>query len=399
MARVAVAMSGGVDSAVAAALMVEAGHDVVGFTMNLWPDWVPPADDGPGCCGLGAIDDARAVARTLAIPHYVLNLREAFERAVIQEFAGEYARGRTPNPCIACNRAIKFALLLERVRALGMERLATGHYARVEHGPDGAVRLLRAVDRRKDQSYVLAGVARDQLAQVVFPVGAHTKPQIRAIARRHGLRVADKPDSQEICFVPRGDHSEVVARYAPHAVRPGPVFDGDGRQVGEHRGIARYTVGQRRGLGGVAPSSGDGAAPTPRGRPRYVVAIDGARNALRIGSADELRCQELLACDANWIAIDDLRGQRAVTARIRHGGDDVPAVITPAGANRVRVGFLEPPRAAAPGQAIAFYEGDVVVGGAVIDEVIGLDNMVAGRSNDMVAGSGADGGEGHARDR
>ncbi|HEV2439703.1 MAG TPA: tRNA 2-thiouridine(34) synthase MnmA [bacterium] len=374
MARVAVAMSGGVDSAVAAALMVEAGHDVVGFTMNLWPAWVPPADDGPGCCGLGAIDDARAVARTLAIPHYVLNLRDAFERAVIQEFAGEYARGRTPNPCIACNRAIKFALLLERVRALGMERLATGHYARIEQGPDGAVRLLRAVDRRKDQSYVLAGVARGQLAQVEFPVGAHTKPEIRAIARRFGLRVADKADSQEICFVPRGDHSEVVARYAPDAVRPGPVFDGRGRQIGEHRGIARYTVGQRRGLGGVAPSSGNGAASHEGGeRPRYVVAIDGARNALRVGDADELRCQELLAGDANWIAIGDLREQRAVTARIRHGGDDVPAVITPAGPKRVRVEFLEPPRAAAPGQAIAFYEGDVVVGGAVIDEVAAGD--------------------------
>ncbi len=374
MARVAVAMSGGVDSAVAAALMAEAGHEVVGFTMNLWPDWVPPADDGPGCCGLGAIDDARAVARTLAIPHYVLNLREAFERAVIREFAGEYARGRTPNPCIACNRAIKFALLLEKVRALGMERLATGHYARVEHGPDG-VRLLRAVDRHKDQSYVLAGVARDQLARVVFPVGAHTKPEIRAIARRHGLRVADKPDSQEICFVPRGDHSEVVARYAPHAVRPGPIYDGDGQQVGEHRGVARYTVGQRRGLGltqssrGGAASHEGGGGTNGGGRPQYVVGIDAARNALRVGDADELGCQELVAGDANWIAIPELREVRAVTARIRHGGADVPAVITPAGGTRVRVRFAEPPRAAAPGQAIAFYEGDVVVGGAVIDEV------------------------------
>ncbi|HEV2283350.1 MAG TPA: tRNA 2-thiouridine(34) synthase MnmA [bacterium] len=369
MARVAVAMSGGVDSSVAAALMVEAGHDVVGFTMNLWPDWVPPADDGPGCCGLGAIDDARAVARTLGIPHYVLNLREAFERAVIREFAGEYARGRTPNPCIACNRAIKFALLLDKVRALGMNRLATGHYARVEPGPDGGVRLLRAADRRKDQSYVLAGVPPAQLAQVIFPVGAHTKPEIRAIARRYGLRVAEKPDSQEICFVPRGDHGAVVARYAPQAVRTGPIYDGEGRQVGEHRGVARYTVGQRRGLGAAG------------GRPRYVVAIDTERNALRVGDADALRCQELIAVDANWIAVADLREERAVTARIRHGGADVPAVIapvdvrpaarksTPAVENRVRVRFLEPPRAAAPGQAIAFYDGDVVIGGAVIDKV------------------------------
>ena len=367
MARVAVAMSGGVDSSVAAALMAEAGHDVVGFTMNLWPDWVPPADEGPGCCGLGAIDDARAVARALGIPHYVLNLREAFERAVIREFAGEYARGRTPNPCIACNRAIKFALLLDKVRVLGMERLATGHYARVERAPDGGVRLLRAADRHKDQSYVLAGVPREQLAQVVFPVGEHTKPEIRAIARRLGLRVAEKPDSQEICFVPRGDHSAVVARYAPHAVRPGPIYDGEGRQVGEHLGVARYTVGQRRGLGAAG------------GRPRYVVAIDAAHNALRVGEAGALSCKELIAAGANWIAIPALHGQRAVTARIRHGGADVPALIAPADKGRVRVEFLEPPRAAAPGQAIAFYDGDVVVGGAVIDEVFTQDGHDRGR--------------------
>lgn len=356
MARVAVAMSGGVDSSVAAALLVEAGHEVVGFTMNLWPEWVPPADDGPGCCGLGAIDDARAVARTLGIPHYVLNLREPFEHAVIREFAGEYARGRTPNPCIACNRAIKFALLLDRVRALGMERLATGHYARIEHGPGAAVRLLRAVDRHKDQSYVLAGVARGRLAHALFPVGTYAKREIRAIARRHGLGVAEKPDSQEICFVPRGDHGAVVARYAPHALRPGPIYDRDGRQVGEHRGVARYTLGQRRGLG----ASTGGA--------RYVVAIDQARNALHVGGAEALRCRELVAADANWIALDGLHGRRAVTARLRHGGADVPALLEPAG-DRVRVTFPEPPRAAAPGQAIAFYDGDLVLGGAVIDEV------------------------------
>ena len=357
MARVAVAMSGGVDSSVAAVLLAEAGHDVVGFTMNLWPEWVPPADDGPGCCGLGAIDDARGVARALGIPHYVLNLREAFEHAVIREFAGEYARGRTPNPCIACNRAIKFALLLDRVRALGLERLATGHYARVEHGPGGAVRLLRAADRHKDQSYVLAGVARGQLAQVLFPVGGYSKPEIRAIARRRGLSVADKPDSQEICFVPRGDHGAVVARYAPQALRPGPIYDHGGRQVGEHRGVARYTLGQRRGLGAST------------GPARYVVAIDPARNALRVGGEDALRCREIVAAEANWIAVDGLRGPRAVAARIRHGGADVPAVIEPADGDRVRVTFPDPPRAAAPGQAIAFYEGDVVIGGAVIEEV------------------------------
>jgi tRNA-specific 2-thiouridylase len=358
MARIAVAMSGGVDSSVAAALLVEQGHDVVGFTMNLWPEWVPPADDGPGCCGLGAIDDARAVARAIGIPHYVLNLRDAFERAVIREFAGEYERGRTPNPCIACNRAIKFALLLAKVEALGLTRLATGHYARLRHDPDGTVRLLRAEDPHKDQSYVLACVPSRQLARVEFPVGAHTKPEIRAIARRLNLRTAEKPDSQEICFVPQGDRGDVLARYAPGALRPGPIFDGDGRPVGEHRGVARYTVGQRRGLGS-----------DPEGRPRYVVAIEAERNALRVGGADALGCKELLAADANWIAIAALDGPRTVTARIRHGGAEIPARIAPADGARVRVTFDEPARAAAPGQAIAFYDGDVVVGGAVIDEV------------------------------
>ncbi len=355
MARVAVAMSGGVDSAVAAALLMEAGHDVVGFTMNLWPSWVPETDGGAGCCGIGAIDDARAAARALGVPHYVLNFRDAFEREVIGYFVGEYARGRTPNPCIACNRAIKFRLLLDRVRGLGMDELATGHYARVDRAPDGRYRLLRAVDARKDQSYVLAGLTQAQLARVRFPVGAYTKPQIRELARRHGLGVADKPDSQEICFVPRGDYSEVVARHAPAAARTGPIYDQAGRLVGEHRGLARYTVGQRRGLG-------LGAA-----EPRYVVTIDAARNALIVGDAAALRCAEVRATELNWVAIPALTEPRQVSARIRHAAADMPAEIAPAAHGRVRVRFAEPPRAAAPGQAIVFYEGDVVVGGGVID--------------------------------
>jgi tRNA-specific 2-thiouridylase len=357
MARVAVAMSGGVDSAVAAALLVDEGHQVVGFTMNLWPAWVPQTEGGAGCCGIGAIDDARAAARVLGIPHYVLNLRDAFEREVIGYFAGEYARGRTPNPCIACNRAIKFRLLLARVLALDLDALATGHYARVDRGPDGRFRLLRAVDARKDQSYVLAGLTQDQLAHVRFPVGAYTKTRIREIARRRGLGVAEKPDSQEICFVPHGDYGEVVARLEPAAVRPGPIFDQAGQRIGEHRGLARYTVGQRRGLG------------VPGAEPRYVVAIDLDRNALVVGAAESVRCAELWASGVNWIAIPHLARERAVAARIRHAAADVPAVVSPGADGRVRVRFPEPPRAAAPGQAIVFYEGDVVLGGGVIDGV------------------------------
>lgn len=357
MARIAVAMSGGVDSAVAAALLAAAGHEVVGFTLNLWPAWLPPADGGRGCCGLGAVEDARAVARALGIRHYVLNLREEFEREVIRDFAGEYARGRTPNPCIACNRAIKFSRLLQRVRGLGMDLLATGHYARVVRHPSGRVRLLRAADRHKDQSYVLACLTQEQLSSVCFPVGSYTKAAVRDIARRWQLPVAAKPDSQEICFVPRSGYAEVVARYAPEALEPGPIFDLSGARVGQHRGIARYTVGQRRGLG------------VPGHRPQYVVAIDPARNALVVGDERAVRCVELVASDLNWIAVPLWMGPRDVTVRIRHASPDLGAVVEPLEDGRVRVRFPDPPRAPAPGQAIVFYDGDVVLGGGIVSQI------------------------------
>ncbi len=357
MSRVAVAMSGGVDSSVAAALLVAEGHEVVGFTMNLWPTWVPETEGGQGCCGIGAIDDARSVARTLGIRHYVLNLRAEFEREVIGYFAGEYARGRTPNPCIACNKAIKFDLLLRRVQGLGMTLLATGHYARCDRGPDGRYRLLRAVDSRKDQSYVLAGLTQDQLAHLRFPVGQYTKPEIREIARRSGLCVADKPDSQEICFVPGGDYAAVVERFEPQALRPGPIYDLGGNLLGHHQGLARYTVGQRRGLGPLG------------GNVWYVAKIDPSRNAVFVGDAQAVQCPELVAGEINWIAAPRLDRPRRATARIRHAAADVPAVIEPAPGDRVTVRFEAWPRAAAPGQAVAFYDGEVVLGGGVIEDV------------------------------
>ena len=317
----------------------------------------PQTEGGAGCCGVGAIDDARTAARMLRIPHYVLNLRDAFEREVIGYFTGEYARGRTPNPCIACNRAIKFRLLLDRVLGLEMDLLATGHYARVQRAPDGRHHLLRAVDRRKDQSYVLAGLDQSQLAHVRFPVGAYTKPEIRAIARAHRLALAEKPDSQEICFVPSGDYGDVVARLEPAAARPGPIYDLAGDRVGEHRGVGRYTVGQRRGLG------------LPGTEPQYVVSIDAERNALVVGDAAALRCDELWAADVNWIGVPALDGERDVMVRVRHAGTDVPATISGGPDGRVRVRFAAAPRAAAPGQAIVFYDGDIVLGGGVIDGV------------------------------
>jgi tRNA-specific 2-thiouridylase len=357
MARIAVAMSGGVDSAVAAALLVAEGHEVVGITMNLWPAWVPHTTEGHGCCGIGAIDDARSVARTLGIRHYVVNLRSEFEREVIGYFAAEYAQGRTPNPCIACNKAIKFNLLLRRVLGLEMDALATGHYARLDRAPDGRFRLLRAVDRQKDQSYVLSGLTQAQLAHLRFPVGTYTKPQVREIAQRSQLCVAEKPDSQEICFVPGTDYAAVVERFEPQALRPGPIYDLGGRLLGEHRGLARYTVGQRRGLGLTGA------------HPWYVVTLDTERNALIVGDGAAVRCPELVAGAVNWIAIPGLDGERRVSARIRHASADIPAVIAPVPQGRVVVRFEAWPRAAAPGQAIAFYDGEAVVGGGVIEEV------------------------------
>lgn len=355
MARLAVAMSGGVDSAVAAALLTEQGHDVIGLTMNLWPTWVPPAEEGSRtCCGINAIDDARAVARQLGIRHYVLNLREEFERAVIDYFCDEYARGRTPNPCIACNQAIKFRVLLEKVRALDCEHLATGHYARIDRDPaTGRFLLRRAVDAAKDQSYVLYGLTQTQLARVRFPVGGYTKPEIRAVARRFRLPVAEKPDSQEICFVPSGSYADLVAARRPLAGRPGPIVDQQGAVVGAHRGIAHYTVGQRRGLG------------LAEREPRFVVGIDPSGNALVVGERRALLRERVVLGRVNWIVPPPPPAE--VTVRMRHAAGEVPARLRIRPDGQVIVEFAAPQPTAAPGQAVAFYDESRVVGGGIIE--------------------------------
>ena len=359
MAKWAVAMSGGVDSAVAAALLAQDGHEVVGLTMNLWPEWLPEPDDAfKACCGVSAIGDARAVARQLGIRHYVLNMRDEFEQAVIGYFVDEYARGRTPNPCVACNQSIKFSLLLTKMTALGLDGIATGHYARVAGDPvTGRRLLLRGRDPVKDQSYVLFGLTQDQLARLSLPIGEFTKEKVRSLAREFGLPVAGKPDSQEICFVPRGSYTDVVARFRPEALRSGPIVDTSGRRLGTHQGIARYTVGQRRGLGLAA------------GAPVYVVAIDPEHNTIVVGDDTDLLCRVLVADGMNWIAGRPPVPTR-VTARVRHAARDVPATVrSEAAPDRAVITFDEPQRAAAAGQAVALYDGERVLGGGVITAV------------------------------
>ncbi len=368
--RVVVAMSGGVDSSVAAALLRQAGHEVVGVTMQIWPEGAPErqARQG-GCCALGAVSDARAVAELLDIPYYVFTMREEFERHVIARFAAAYAAGRTPNPCVACNEHIKFRALLEKARRLGAEALATGHYARLGAGPDGQPRLLRAVDRGKDQSYVLHPLARADLGYLRFPVGELPKPEVRRLARSLGLPVADKPDSQEICFVGPEGYAAVVAERHPEAARPGPILDVAGRVVGQHRGLAHYTVGQRRGLGLQGAEA------------RFVLQLDAARNALVVGGAEDGRAGGCTVPAMNWLVPDPPRAGADLTVKVRSGPVEHPAVLAAVDPAGLRLRFARPLRAVTPGQGCVLYDGEVVLGGGEIGAVepVGGAAEAAGR--------------------
>jgi tRNA-specific 2-thiouridylase len=354
MAKVIVGMSGGVDSSVTAALLKEAGHDVIGVTLNVWPDLpnMPEMHREDACCALGAVEDARRVADALDIPYYVLNFREVFEDRVIKDFVSTYASGRTPNPCIRCNQFIKFDALLVKARQLGAQFVATGHYARIEHGSPN--RLRKAADPSKDQSYVLYVMSQDRLGAAMMPLGEHKKTETRQIAADLGLVVANKPESQDICFVPFKRYTEFIERYAPEVLQPGPIVNREGAVLGEHRGIALHTVGQRRGLGVAA------------GQPLFVTGLDPATNTVVVGSADELLQSTCELEDVNWIAGEPTTDEPiAAMAKARYRSQEVPCHVRRDGATW-RVDFEQPQRAITPGQALVLYEGEYVLGGGAI---------------------------------
>jgi tRNA-specific 2-thiouridylase len=355
--RIVVAMSGGVDSSVAAALLAEQGHDVIGLSMQLYDQSEGQGSFG-SCCTLDDLYDARRVATAINIPHYILNFERQFGEQVVSNFVREYASGRTPLPCAHCNSDLKFAVLLERARGLGADAVATGHYARVERDADsGRYLLRRGVDPSKDQSYFLFSLTQDQLARAVFPVGDRPKDAVRDYARLRRLPVADKPDSQEICFIPDNDYAAFVATHAPEAARDGTIVDEQGRVVGSHSGIHRFTVGQRKGLG---------LSSSPTGTPMYVVALRPIDRQVVVGPKSSLERTTLTASEVTWI-VEEPAAPIRVAAQIRHRHQAAPATVRAIDRGRAEVVFDTPQIAITPGQAVVFYDGDVVVGGGWID--------------------------------
>ncbi|EKU71545.1 tRNA (5-methylaminomethyl-2-thiouridylate)-methyltransferase [Selenomonas sp. F0473] len=355
--RVVVAMSGGVDSSLAAALLLEQGYDVVGVTMRLSDENrdIDPENDR-SCCSLSSVDDARRVADVLGIPHYVMDFTAPFRTSVIDYFLDEYLRGRTPNPCIACNRYIKFEGLLHKSAELGAAYVATGHYARIDDA-SGRWRLRKGKDSEKDQSYVLYHLNQETLARVLLPLGDFDKASTRRMAEEYRLPVAHKPESQEICFVPRDDYKAYMKEKRPGHSMPGDIVDRSGNLLGHHEGISFYTIGQRRGLGIAAP------------QPLYVTALDAERNRVVVGGAEDVYAKELVASDLSWTMWDTLREPRTVRAKIRYGKREAAARLIPDANGGLRISFAEPQRAVTPGQSIVFYDGDIVLGGGVIDTV------------------------------
>jgi len=353
--RVVVAMSGGVDSSVAAALLVRQGYDVVGMMMRLWSEPARGAEAPLNrCCTPDQMADARRIADQLDIPFYVVDVQDYFRRAIVQFFIDEHERGRTPNPCIECNRQIRFSYLLDRARALGADYLATGHYARVRRDEQGAYQLLKAVDLGKDQSYVLHVLGQQELAQVMFPVGDYLKEDVRAIAAQLDLPVAQKKESMDLCFLGDGDYRRFLREHAATPANAGPIVGQDGAVLGQHEGLAYYTIGQRKGLGISA------------GEPMYVIYKDTARNALVVGSREQLGQTELLARGVNWIAASPPTAPLRASVKIRYKANGVMASVYPLSGGNARVCFDDFVVGATPGQGVVFFDGNVCLGGGLI---------------------------------
>ena len=351
--KVMVGMSGGVDSSVAAALLMQQGFEVVGSTLRLYDGEDYNNGDTKTCCSLTDVEDARAVCYRLGIPHHAFNFKDEFKRDVIGNFIEEYLQGRTPNPCIACNRHIKFDAMLHRAEVLGCQKIATGHYAEIKND-SGRFLLTRPVDRNKDQTYVLYGMTQYQLAHTLFPLGGLTKPEVRKIADQFGFCNAAKPDSQDICFVPDGDYAGFIERYTGTLSPHGDFVDTSGNRLGEHSGLIRYTIGQRKGLG------------IAMGKPAFVLDKNARDNRVVLGDEDGLFFKRVLVDTLNFIPFDRLQTDLKATAKLRYRHTEQPAVLHPLEDGKLLIEFDTPQRAPSPGQAAVFYDGDLVLGGGTI---------------------------------